>query len=161
MQLGQEAPDFKLKDQYGAEQAIRDYRGQWVLLCFYPKDDAEDCSEDACEMRDNYAEFEDNGLAVIGVTRDSVASVKKFAEKNNLPFSILADEQTSVAKAYDAFGDKSYKGKEFKGVFRKSYLINPKGKVKKLYEKVRPEAHAKQILEDIEMYNKRAEDTKA
>jgi len=151
MQLGHDAPEFQLKDQYGKEHTLKQYRGQWVLIYFYPKDDTPGCTKEACGMRDNFADFEDGGVVILGISRDSVESHKKFAEKYNLPFTILADDQTKAAKAYDVWGEKTFMGKKHMGIHRMSFLINPEGKIKKIYEKVKPEAHAKEILEDIVM----------
>jgi len=154
IQLGLEAPIFDLKDQYGVSHSIQQYKGKWILIYFYPKDDTPGCTKEACGMRDNFADFEDNDVVVLGISKDSVESHKKFAEKFELPFTLLADVDLLAAKAFDVWAEKSFLGITSFGVQRTSFLINPDGKIKKIYEKVKPAAHAVEILQDIEMLKK-------
>lgn len=143
------ATDFKLRDQYDKEHALSDYAGKWVLLYFYPKDDTPGCTKEACNFRDTITEIQKLGAVVLGVSKDSVASHKKFAEKYHLNFPILSDESKDVIKAYDAWGLKKFMGREFEGTIRKSFLINPEGEIVKIYPKVNPLLHASQVIADL------------
>jgi len=135
------APDFKLLDQNGKEHSLVYHRGSHVLVYFYPKDDTPGCTKEACVIRDMYKDFESNGVKVFGISADSVESHKKFAEKNQLPFTLLSDPKAEVIKMYGADGT----------VFNKrvSYLIDPEGKIEKIYPKVDPAYHGIEILKDI------------
>lgn len=144
------AKEFSLKDQSGTERKLSDYRGKLVLLYFYPKDDTPGCTAEACSLRDNFHELERLGVQILGVSKDSVASHKKFAEKYHLNFPILSDESTEVIKAYGAWGKKKFMGREFEGTMRMSFLIDREGEIIKSYEKVNPTKHAAEILADVE-----------
>ena len=144
-----DAPKFSLPDQNGTLRTLSDFAGSWLVLYFYPKDDTPVCTKEACSFRDNTAEFQKRGIQVVGVSKDSVASHKKFAEKYQLNFPLLSDTALSMIKAYNAWGEKKFMGRTFAGVLRKTYLINPKGEVVKVYEKVNPLVHAGEILSDI------------
>jgi peroxiredoxin Q/BCP len=135
------APDFKLLDQDGKEHSLTHHRGAYVLVYFYPKDDTPGCTTEACAIRDAYKEFEKNGVKVFGISADSVESHKKFAEKYQLPFTLLSDPQKEVIKTYGADGITFSK--------RISYLIDPDGVIVKTYPKVDPAHHGGEILEDI------------
>lgn len=150
MNVGDKAPDFKLSDQFGKTHKLSDYRGQWVLLYFYPKDDTTGCTAEACAIRDNYSQFSKAGIVVIGVSVDSVKSHGKFASKYELPFTILADEQKEVVRLYGAWREKPMAGRKIMGTERMSLVINPDGKIVKTYEKVKPTEHAEEVLADIE-----------
>ena len=143
------AHNFSLTDQNGKLHSLADYKGRWVVLYFYPKDDTPGCTKEACGFRDFSKEYSEKGIAILGVSKDSVASHKKFAEKYHLNFPILSDESKEVIKAYGAWGEKKFMGRVFEGTLRKSYIINPKGEVVKTYEKVNPLIHAQQIIKDI------------
>ena len=143
------APDFELPDQDGKLHKLSDYKGKWIVLYFYPKDDTPGCTKEACNFRDSFHELQAKGVQVLGVSKDSVASHKKFAEKYELNFPILSDESLKVIKSYNACGVKKFMGREFDGVLRISYLIDPKGMIKKVYEKVNPLIHASEILKDL------------
>jgi peroxiredoxin Q/BCP len=147
--IGQVAPEFELPDQDGAARKLSDYRGRWVLLYFYPKDDTPGCTAEACALRDNLPKFKDIRAAVLGVSADSAESHKKFAEKYGLPFTLLSDEQKEVAEKYGVWKEKSMYGKKYFGIERTSFLIDPEGKVAKIYEKVKPEIHAEEVLKDL------------
>ncbi len=142
--------DFALPDQGGKMHRLSDYRGKWVILYFYPKDDTPGCTKEACSFRDSIEKFKERGVVILGVSKDSVASHKKFADKYHLNFILLSDEDKKVIKAYKAWGSKSFMGRTFEGTLRNTYLIDPKSKVKKIYEKVNPLIHSDQILKDLE-----------
>jgi peroxiredoxin Q/BCP len=144
------ANDFSLPDQNGKTHKLSDYKGGWVVLYFYPRDDTPGCTKEACSFRDNINEFKKNGLTILGVSKDSVESHKKFADKYKLNFTILSDVEKEVIKAYGAWGEKSFMGKVFEGTLRNTYLIDPKGNVAKKYEKVNPLIHSGQILKDLD-----------
>lgn len=143
------APLFQLPDQMGKMHSLSEYKGKWVVLYFYPKDDTPGCTKEACNFRDSSVEFKKLGVIILGISKDSVTSHKKFAEKYHLNFPILSDESKEVIKAYNAWGMKKFMGKEFEGVKRTTTLIGPDGSVKKVYENVNPLIHANQILSDI------------
>jgi len=143
------AIDFSLTDQNGKVHKLSSYRGSWVLLYFYPKDDTPGCTKEACGFRDSLNELKKHNVVVLGVSADSVTSHQKFAQKYNLNFPLLSDEKKEVIKAYDAWGKKKFMGKEFEGILRVSFLINPEGDIVKKYDKVKPEIHAEEVLEDI------------
>lgn len=145
---GDKAPDFTLEDQHGSEHRLSKQEG-WVLLYFYPKDDTPGCTKEACGIRDNWAAFEELGVQVFGVSTDPVSSHLKFAEKYELPFTLLADEAREVVELYGVWGLKKFMGREYMGTNRVSYLINPDGEIAKVYEKVKAAGHAAEVLEDL------------
>ena len=149
LKSGDTAPDFILLDQDGKKHKLSDYRGQWVLVYFYPKDDTPGCTKEACSIRDMMPDFKKLKLKVFGVSIQGVVSHKKFAEKYDLPFTLLADEDKKVVEKYGVWGKKKFMGREYMGTFRISFLINPKGKIAKVYENVKPEVHADEILADL------------
>lgn len=153
LKAGDKAPDFVLKDQEGKERSLKEFRGKKILLYFYPRDFTPGCTKEACGIRDNFNDFEKLDVVVLGVSTDSVESHKKFAEKYNLPFILLSDEEGEVAKKYGVWQKKKLAGREYYGVVRVSFLIDEQGKILKVYEKVKPEIHAKEILEDLESLN--------
>ena len=146
---GQSAPDFTLSDQDGKNHSLSDFKGSWVLVYFYPKDDTPGCTKEACAIRDDIPRFDKLKVKVLGISVDSVKSHKKFAEKYNLPFTLLADEDKEVVKKYGVWQKKSFMGKEYMGTVRTSFLINPAGKVAKIYENVKPETHIEEVLSDL------------
>lgn len=146
---GKLAPDFTVADQNGKSHTLSDYRGQWVLIYFYPKDDTPGCTKEACAIRDMMPNFKKLKLQIFGVSVDSVKSHKKFEEKYDLPFTLLADEDKKIVGKYGVWGKKKFMGREYMGTFRTSFLIDPKGKIAKIYEKVKPEVHAEEILDDL------------
>jgi len=143
------ATDFSLPDQEGNIHTLREYRGKWVILYFYPRDDTPGCTREACSFRDSTAEFTKLGVVILGVSKDSVVSHKKFADKYHLNFPLLSDESKETIKAYNAWGEKKFMGRVFDGVLRTTYLINPAGEIAKVYEKVNPLVHSSQILTDL------------
>lgn len=146
---GESAPDFRLPDQHGEEHALSDYRGRWVLLYFYPKDDTPGCTKEACGIRDRFPEFGRLGVQVLGVSADSVNSHEKFARKYELPFTLLADTERKVVQLYGVWGKKKFMGREFEGTHRVSFLIDPAGRIAKVYPKVKPELHAEEVAQDL------------
>lgn len=149
------AHNFSLLDQNGSIHTLDDYKGRWLVLYFYPKDDTPGCTKEACGFRDNIKILIDHNIAVLGVSKDSVVSHKTFSEKYNLPFPLLSDESAEVIKAYNAWGTKVFMGL-YDGVLRKTYLINPDGEIAKVYEKVKPEQHAEEILHEVQTQQKHA-----
>lgn len=144
------APDFTLQDQFDKTHSLKDYAGKWVVLYFYPKDDTPGCTKEACSFRDEFKEIESKGAVVLGVSKDSVKSHAKFAEKYNLNFPLLADVDLEIMKAYNAYGLKKFMGREFEGTLRKTFLISPEGEIAKEYPKVTPKDHAVQIIKDLQ-----------
>ena len=149
VQVGKKAPVFNLKDQNGKAHKLSLYVGKWVLLYFYPKDDTPGCIKEACMLRDNFPSFKKLGITVFGVSADNEKSHKKFEEKYQLPFILLSDIDHKVAEKYGAWGLKKFMGREYEGMHRVSFLINGEGKIAKVYEKVRPEVHAEEVLGDL------------
>ena len=144
----QKAPIFKLPDQDGKIHSLEDYKGKWVLLYFYPKDDTPGCTKEACAIRDSFPDFKKLKITVLGVSTDSVKSHGKFVEKYKLPFTLLSDESKSLVEKYGVWAKKKFMGREYMGTLRTSFLINPEGKIAKIYENVKPEIHAEEVLED-------------
>ena len=144
------APHFSLLNQERQSVKLTDYLGKWVVLYFYPKDDTPGCTKEACSFRDEFSEIEKAGAVVLGVSKDSVKSHAKFAEKYNLNFPLLADTDMETMKAYNAWGLKKFMGREFEGTLRKTFIINPQGEIVKEYPKVTPKDHAVQIIKDLE-----------
>ncbi|MSU75358.1 MAG: thioredoxin-dependent thiol peroxidase [Candidatus Magasanikbacteria bacterium] len=148
IQLKQTAPNFTLADQTGQTHSLSDYKGQWVLLYFYPKDDTPGCTTEACQIRDSWSEFKMAGIVVLGVSIDSVIKHNKFAKKFDLPFMLLADEDKKVVELYGVWGEKKFMGRTYMGIRRTSFLINPAGEIAKVYEQVKADGHAQEILND-------------
>ncbi len=148
--LKSKAPDFTLQDQDGNKHSLSDYLGSFVLIYFYPKDDTPGCTKEACMLRDDFPNFKKLEAKVLGISADSVKSHKKFAEKYQLPFTLLSDEEKTVIRAYGALGEKSMFGKKFLGIHRVSYLIDKKGNIVKVYDNVKPETHAEEVLVDLQ-----------
>ena len=144
---GSTAPAFKTKDANGETVSLKDLRGQKVVLYFYPKDDTPGCTKEACSFRDAFSQYKKKGIAVLGVSPDSEAKHQKFVTKYNLPFTLLADTDKSIAEAYGVWGEKKFMGRTYMGVHRTTFLIDEKGKIKKIFEKVKPEDHANEVLE--------------
>ncbi len=154
LSIGQAAPAFSLPDQDGVVHTLADSRGKWTLLYFYPKDATPGCTIEAQTIRDSWAEFTGSNTVVYGISADSVASHKKFAEKQGLPFTLLADENKEMVNAYGVWGKKKMMGKEYDGIFRTSFLVAPDGTIAKIYENVKPSEHAAEVLRDVKEYAK-------
>jgi peroxiredoxin Q/BCP len=144
-QAGDDAPGFKLQDQNGEWHTLEDYRGSWLAVYFYPKDDTPGCTTEACSFRDNIYSFETIGAKVVGISVDDVDSHKEFSDKYKLPFTILADEDKKVSDAYGVL--KNYM--LIKIASRQSFIVDPEGKVAKHYEKVDPDTHTEEVLADL------------
>lgn len=144
--VGSEAPGFRLQDQNGEWHELADYRGGWVAVYFYPKDDTPGCTTEACNFRDNIYAFKAIGASVVGISVDDVESHNEFASKYKLPFTILADETGATAEAYGVLRD----WKLTKIASRQSFLVDPEGVIAKHYEDVDPETHTQDVLADLE-----------
>jgi len=144
--VGKPAPAFKLQDQAGRWHSLADYKGKWVALYFYPKDDTPGCTTQACGFRDNVFAFNREGAVIVGISVDAVASHKEFAAKHGLPFTILADSDKSVTRSYGVL--KTYLG-VMEMARRDTFIIDPQGRVAKHYESVNPEGHSQVVLADI------------
>ena len=143
---GSPAPDFTLPDQHGAEISLSDLRGQTVVLYFYPRADTPGCTTQACGVRDRSADYAAAGVRVIGISPDPVAAIRKFADKHGLEFTLLADEDHSVAEAYGTWVQKSMYGKKYWGVQRSTLIIDADGKIARVFEKVSPKTHDDVVL---------------
>lgn len=149
MIINKSAPAFCLPDQTGVKHCLKDYLGKWVLVYFYPKDDTPGCTAEACALRDNFKEIKKQDLVVLGISADSQESHIKFSAKYKLPFTLLSDEQHKVIEQYNAWQVKKLFGKASSGIKRMSVLVDPAGKVAKLYRSVKPAEHAAQVLADL------------
>ena len=147
LDVGMKAPDFKLQDKDGREITLSGFRGKKVVLYFYPKDNTPGCTKQACAFASAYDGFKTKGVEVIGVSKDSVASHVKFAEKYNLPFILISDPELKAIKAYDVWQEKKMYGKVTFGVVRTTYVIDEKGIIEKVMPKVKPDTNAAEILE--------------
>src|SRR5260370_42393801 len=146
---GTTAPAFTTKNAEGEPVKLKDFRGQKVVLYFYPKDDTPGCTKEACSFRDAYSKFKKRDITVLGVSPDSEASHKRFAAKYKLPFTLLADTDRSISEAYGVYGEKKFMGRTHMGVHRNTFLMDEKGKIKKIFQKVKAEEHAADVLEDF------------
>jgi peroxiredoxin Q/BCP len=140
------APDFSLADETGKVRQLSSFRGQPVVLYFYPKDDTPGCTTEACKFRDDYSAFEKAGVTILGVSPDSPKSHAKFKEKYQLPFSLLADEGHQVCELYGVWGRKKFAGKEYDGVFRTTFIITAEGTIQKVFDDVKPSDHSVEVL---------------
>ena len=144
---GDAAPDFTSRDAHGNTVSLSDLRGQNVVLYFYPKDDTPGCTKEACSFRDSSDVYEREGVKVLGVSLDDEQSHQAFAQKYNLPFTLLVDTDHSVSEAYGVYGEQQWGDKKFMGVARKTFLIDREGRIKKVFDKVNVEEHADEVLE--------------
>lgn len=151
---GKKAPHFATQDQHNKLQSLTDYSGKWVILYFYPKDMTPGCTVEACSFRDSLERILAKGAVVLGVSADSVKRHAKFAETERLSFPLLADEDKKICEAYGAIGKKKFMGREFVGILRNTYLINPEGVVVKVYESVKPAGHVDEIIKDLAEFAK-------
>lgn len=149
LETGERAPSFTLPDQNGTKHKLSDYKGKWILIYFYPKDDTPGCTKEACALRDHFADFEKLDAKILGISVDSVKKHEKFVNKYHLPFTLLSDEEKLVVNLYGVWGRKKFMGREYDGTHRNSFLIDPKGKIAKIYAKVKPAAHAEEVLTDL------------
>ena len=142
LKIGDKAPSFP---------ALNDAAGSWVLLYFYPKDDTPGCTTEACALRDAFPKFKKLKAVVLGVSTNSEKSHEKFAKKYKLPFTLVPDEEKKLVNAYGVWAKKKFMGREYMGTLRRSFLINPEGKIAKIYESVKPAQHAEEVLQDLEV----------
>ena len=149
LEVGTLAPDFTLPDQNGEMHTLSDYRGSKVVLYFYPRDNTSGCTKQACAFGELYPQFREQGAVVIGVSKDSVASHKKFEEQHGLPFTLLSDTEKEVMQAYDAWKEKKSRGKVTMGVVRTTYLIDEQGVIVKAMDKVKAADNPAQMLEEL------------
>lgn len=146
LKAGDKAPNFKGLDQDGNEHKLSDYKGKKLVVFFYPKASTPGCTMEACDLRDNYERFKANNYELLGVSADSAKKQANFAEKNNLPFHLLADENHDVINAFGVWGPKKFMGREFDGIHRTTFVIDEKGIIEEVIEKVKTKEHAAQIL---------------
>ena len=149
LEVGTKAPDFTLPDQNGNMRSLSEYRGKKVILYFYPKDNTAGCTKQACGFAERYPQFTEKGAVVLGVSKDSVASHKKFEEKYGLPFTILSDPELVAIQAYDVWQEKKNYGKTYMGVVRTTYLIDENGKIVKAFDKVKAADNPEQMLGEL------------
>jgi len=149
LDIGETAPEFSLPDQDGQTVSLSEFRGEYVVVYFYPRADTPGCTTEACGFRDSYDEYEDHGVTVLGISDDPVEDLAPFAEEYGLPFRLLSDEDGTVSSAYDSYGEKNMFGNTFDGVFRNTYVVGPEGEIVLAYEGVSPEGHATEILDDL------------
>lgn len=146
LKVGDKAPHFSGFDQDGNTLSLDDYAGKKLVIYFYPKDDTPGCTAEACNLRDNYSVLQKSGFEILGVSTDPVKSHRKFVDKYNLPFSLLADTEKQTAEAFGVWGLKKFMGKEYMGVSRTTFVIDENGVISKIIEKVETKDHAAQIL---------------
>ncbi len=146
---GISAPDFVLSDDSGATRRLSDYRGQTIVLYFYPKDDTPGCTTEACNFRDDYSAYIEAGVTILGISPDSPKSHAKFKQKFQLPFPLLADDEHTVSEAYNVWGKKKFMGREYMGVSRTTFVIDPEGRIKKVFSDVKPASHSVEVLSAV------------
>jgi peroxiredoxin Q/BCP len=144
---GKSAPDFTLLDENGEERKLSDYRGNPIVLYFYPKDDTPGCTKEACNFRDDYSAYQKAGITILGVSPDSPKRHANFKAKYDLPFTLLADTDHKVCELYGVWGVKKSYGREYEGVFRTTFLINGEGRIIKVFENVKPADHSAEVLQ--------------
>ena len=149
LEVGTKAPQFTLPDQNGNMHSLSEYRGKKVILYFYPKDNTAGCTKQACGFAERYPQFTEKGAVVLGISKDSVASHKKFEEKYGLPFTILSDPELVAIQAYDVWQEKKNYGKTYMGVVRTTYLIDENGKIVKAFDKVKAADNPEQMLGEL------------
>lgn len=149
LQVGTEAPNFKGVIDSDIEISLYDFRGKWVVLYFYPKDNTSGCTREACDFRDNYERITKFNAEVIGISPDSIKSHKNFKSKYNLNFHLVADPEKEICKTYDVLGEKSMYGKKYLGVVRSTYIIDPKGIIRYVNPKVSVDGHVDEIIKEL------------
>ena len=149
LEIGTQAPDFTLPDQNGNMHSLSEYRGKKVILYFYPKDNTPGCTKQACGFAERFPQFTEKGAVILGISKDSVASHKKFEEKYGLPFTLLADPELVAIQAYDVWQEKKNYGKTYMGVVRTTYLIDEEGKIAKAFDKVKAADNPEQMLGEL------------
>ena len=151
LEVGNAAPNFDLESSEGGRFSLKDAAGKWLVLYFYPKDDTPGCTKEACNFRDKVADYKKVGALIYGVSADSLASHEKFIKKYNLPFPLLADTEKKALDAYGVWKEKSMYGKTFLGIERSTFLIDPSGKIAKIWSKVKVENHHQDVLDFIKL----------
>ncbi len=146
LKIGDKAPQFKATDQYGKTIELNDYKGKKVVLFFYPKASTPGCTVEACNLRDNYQSFQSKGYEILGVSADSEKRQLNFSNKQELPYSLLVDEDKAVIMAYGVWGPKKFMGKEYEGIHRTTFVIDESGKIEDIILKVKTKDHTSQIL---------------
>jgi len=146
---GDVAPGFTANTTEGEQISLSDFKGKNVVLYFYPRDDTPGCTKESCAFSDEFAAYKKKGAVVLGVSIDSVKSHAKFTEKYKLPFTLLADEDKTIVQAYGVWGQKSFLGRKYMGTHRVTFLIDPAGRIRKIWPKVKPEEHAKEVLAEL------------
>ena len=147
---GNKAPEFELKDSQGKTHTLADFAGQTVVIYFYPKDDTPGCTKEACSFRDSYKDFRDAGIEIIGISPDTEKSHKKFQQKYELPFILLSDPDHAVCEKYGVWGLKKNYGREYEGVFRTTFIIDPQGVIKRVFKNVKPSDHSQEVLQAMQ-----------
>lgn len=148
-ETGKKAPPFSVFDSNGVKVSLNDFKGRKVVLYFYPKDNTSGCTKEACDFRDFFPDFKKLKAAVIGISPDSVESHKKFVQKLNLPFILLSDEKKEVVQKYGVWKEKSMYGKKYMGVERTTFVINEKGKIVKIFPKVKVDGHVEEVIRSL------------
>jgi len=149
MQIGDLAPEISLPSSSGKDVSLSDFKGKYVVLYFYPKDDTPGCTKEACEFRDLQSDFSDLNAVIVGVSKDPIKKHDKFIEKYELPFELLSDEEFELLKAFDVWKEKSMYGRTYLGIERSTFLIDPEGKIIKEWRKVKVTNHVKEVLESL------------
>ena len=149
LEEGKKAPSFKLKDQNGKLVSLNDFKGQNIVLYFYPKDDTSGCTKEACNFKDDLPKFGKLNAVILGISPDSIESHKKFAAKYKLPFTLLSDEEKEVIKKYDVWKEKSMYGRKYMGVERSTFIIDKQGKISKIFRKVKVDKHNDEVMASI------------
>jgi len=149
LKIGDKAPDFSLVSDTGVKVRLKDLKGKKVILYFYPKDDTSGCTKEACSFRDNIKLFQKKNTVVIGVSKDDTKSHQKFKKKYDLPFTLLSDENLEMLKEYDVWKEKSMYGKKYMGIERTTYVINEKGKISEIFNKVKVDGHIEEVLSKL------------
>jgi peroxiredoxin Q/BCP len=146
LEPGDEAPDLELPNQDGEQVALSEFRGQRVVVYFYPRADTPGCTTQACSFRDRWDDYEDRGVAVLGISDDPVGDLSDFAEKYDLPIQLLSDADGEVGRAYDSFGAREIQGETFEAAFRNTYVVDEEGRIAHVYQGVDPQGHADEVL---------------
>jgi peroxiredoxin Q/BCP len=154
--INDKAPEFTLPDQNGKEISLKDFRGKYVVLYFYPRADTPGCTVEACEFRDSYRKIQNSGAVILGISPDQPKAQKKFEEKYSLPFTLLGDADKKVGNAFGVIQEKNMYGKKVMGVARTTFIIGPDGKIKHIFQKVKPEGHAEEVLAYLKQAQKGA-----
>ena len=144
---GDNAPNFSLTDNEGKSHSLKDYSGEKLIIFFYPRANTPGCTAEACNLRDNFKDLKDKGYSILGVSADSEKSQQSFSKKYDFPFPLLADIEKVMINAYGVWGPKKFRGKEYDGIIRKTFLVDEKGIITRIIDKVKTKDHAAQILE--------------